>query len=418
MKKKYEWGQGLEPPPIEFHSVAKHEILEEYLTRYVKILASSHRVEKLRLALVDGFSGGGLYRLPGEAGLHEGSPLIFLRAMDSAAEQVNADRIRPFTLDAEFFFVEREQKTVEFLAETVRSRVGGASRWPIRYKVGDFAEHVDAIIDQIASRGRVHRSIFLLDQYGYTDVPVHLLRKIFQRLPKAEVILTFAVDSLLDYISDTSSFRSIITKIGFNEHIDLSEIDKMKSSTNDWRFIIQSQLYKALVGGSRAQFFTPFFIVSRQSNRSYWLVHLSNHVRARDEMMKLHWVKHTYFTHHGGAGLNMLGYDPKRDPGITKQGRLSFVFDEPARELTEGSLMADIPRIISQSSQGMSFAELLAQTCNNTPATSDIYKKAIRCLIDYKELEAVGENGEKRTGQRIADSDTLVIPRQRTIFLR
>ena len=37
---------------------------------------------------------------------------------------------------------------------------------------GKFAEHLPTIIADIAKRQRKGRSIFLLDQFGYLDVPM------------------------------------------------------------------------------------------------------------------------------------------------------------------------------------------------------------------------------------------------------
>jgi three-Cys-motif partner protein len=414
-KNAYHWSQSEEPPLIDHHSVAKHKVLDYYLRRYVEVLASNHRVEALRINLIDGFSGGGLYRLPDNGGIHEGSPLIFLRAMREAEAAVRCSRSKDFRVSAEFYFVERKKPYLDYLRDTISRRIMPGADGHVRFIHGEFAPNADRIIAEIKSRGRAHRSIFLLDQYGYKDVPLHLLSKIFFELPKAEVILTFAVDSLVDYLSDTPQQKRIIERLGVESELDLEQIESLKAASGgDWRFIIQSQLHQALVRGAKASFFTPFFIVSRQSGRSYWLVHLSNHVRARDEMAKLHWQMHTFFTHHGSAGLNMLGYDPKRDVRLTGQ---PFVFDEEARVLTEESLMVDIPQIISGSPEGKTFSDLLAETCNGTPATSDIYKDVIGNLIRYRELEVRGARGEKRrAANRIEEDDVITLASQRTFI--
>jgi len=55
----YDWKDG--PAPIQQHSVAKHRILQSYLRAYFQTLVSSPSQDVLRLTLVDGFSGGGLY---------------------------------------------------------------------------------------------------------------------------------------------------------------------------------------------------------------------------------------------------------------------------------------------------------------------------------------------------------------------
>ena len=62
-----------------------------------------------------------------------------------------------------------------------------------------------AIINDIKSKSKKNgRSIFILDQYGYKDAPIPVIRKIFLSLKKAEVILTFSIDSLIDYLTENN----------------------------------------------------------------------------------------------------------------------------------------------------------------------------------------------------------------------
>jgi hypothetical protein len=60
----YIWISGEEPPILGQHSIAKHRILKEYLEKYIKILTVNLAQERLKLTLVDGFAGGGVYRHP------------------------------------------------------------------------------------------------------------------------------------------------------------------------------------------------------------------------------------------------------------------------------------------------------------------------------------------------------------------
>lgn len=92
-----------------------------------------------------------------------------------------------------------------------------------------------------------------------------------------------------------------------------------------------------------ATFYTPFFIHSTDSHRSYWLLHLSNHRQARDEMGKLHWRLNNHFQHHGGAGFHALGFDPSKD---LRQGLLTFMFDDDAMKRSEAAVLEQLPRMI------------------------------------------------------------------------
>ena len=61
-KKPYNWSDSRKPPLLQPHSIAKHEVIEAYLERYLEVLTADPRQDALRLTIVDGFSGGGMYR--------------------------------------------------------------------------------------------------------------------------------------------------------------------------------------------------------------------------------------------------------------------------------------------------------------------------------------------------------------------
>ncbi len=105
---------------------------------------------------------------------------------------------------------------------------------------------------------RSGRSIFLLDQYGYSDVPASRIRSIFQRLGSAEVILTFAVDAFINYASDSPKTRRLLEKTDLPDLLKGRSIDSIKSKEKDFRLFIQSAFYEALVEQCGAKFFTDF----------------------------------------------------------------------------------------------------------------------------------------------------------------
>src|SRR5216683_6869671 len=77
MSGQYEWKLGQQLPVLGAHSVAKHDIFEQYLGIYIERLTRTPSQTMLNLTIVDGFSGGGLYR-PGSSEV-DGSPLRLLR---------------------------------------------------------------------------------------------------------------------------------------------------------------------------------------------------------------------------------------------------------------------------------------------------------------------------------------------------
>ncbi len=62
-KVAYNWDANGASAIINPHSIAKHEVLRDYLIRYVKVFARNPRYNQLRILLVDGFAGGGIYKI-------------------------------------------------------------------------------------------------------------------------------------------------------------------------------------------------------------------------------------------------------------------------------------------------------------------------------------------------------------------
>ena len=196
----YEWLPGDAPPFIGDHSIAKHEVLRAYLLIYVRVLTRYPGMEGLRLTLVDGFAGGGRYTHPKNRTYHDGSPLIMLRAMEEAEFAAQERRNKGFVLDARFFFVESQRPTFEYLTRTVNDP-SFVNKYKTKAKPlhSTFESVAPGLVKDIQSgSGRVHRCIFLLDQYGWSDVTLDTVRMVLRELPGAEILLTFSVDKMIN----------------------------------------------------------------------------------------------------------------------------------------------------------------------------------------------------------------------------
>ncbi len=183
-KRKYEWKIGGPLPTLDWHSVAKHKVLRDYLRLYVQVLTKNPRRDRLTLTLVDGFCGGGVYHdRSGEA--RQGSPLILLEAMQEAAVIASATRTKPFCLDAEYYFIDEDPAAIAHLEHALHQHPLPRDR--VQLLAGAFRDHVPSLIARIKQRGTANRCIFVLDQYGYMDAPMGTIRRIFSQLPHAEV---------------------------------------------------------------------------------------------------------------------------------------------------------------------------------------------------------------------------------------
>jgi three-Cys-motif partner protein len=84
VKKAYAWEDGA---ILDEHSRRKHKILREYFHEYLLVRCQNPKQTKFRLAVVDGFSGGGRYAC-GSAG----SPVIFIEELQRALAAINLRR--------------------------------------------------------------------------------------------------------------------------------------------------------------------------------------------------------------------------------------------------------------------------------------------------------------------------------------
>ena len=404
----YRWVIGEEPPVLGEHSLAKHRILQQYLEKYVAILTHSGRADQLTLSLVDGFSGGGRYLHPTTGERIAGSPLLMLDAMAIAEVNANLRRRNGFQLNSNFYFVEQKQQTLEYLKKVVESSPSATGKHErIHYLHGSFSNHLDQIIANIKRKGTAHRTIFLLDQYGYTDVPFSSIRKIFSQLPNAEVILTFAVDWLTHFVNDSPSFTTTLRNLELEDRQDLL-VNLRVEHDSDWRAQIQHILHQHFFERSGADCYTPFFIHSVESNRAYWLLHFSKHSTARDAMMELHWEMQNHFEHFGSAGFGMLGHDPRKS---SDENQLRFSFDADAKTATAEALLVEIPEKLSHHDELIPYRNFFDLNVNNTPATKEMIASAVTQLAKDKELEVLSKTKKRRKpGVKLNDSDLIRLP--------
>jgi len=412
-KDGYEWNDPNDPPLIEAHSLTKHEVIRFYLERYIEVLTKDPHIDKLRLNIVDGFAGGGRYR--DENGqICDGSPLIFLKTVQASEAAIKLTRTKDFRILGRFYFVEEDPRAAAFL-KTVLSenyfRHGDGS--PITLIQQPFADTLTAIIDDIKTAGK-KRTIFLLDQYGYKDVPFGALKTILTELPDAEIVMTFATDALINYMCTTDEYLAAIRKLQLDNILTKTKIEEIKAQEpREARFAVQRLLHESFISKTGAKFYTPFFITSSKSSRSYWLVHLSGHTKARDEMTKAHWAFKNHFSHYGLPGLNMLGFKPDADlPQKLQQGAFDFYFDDSAETRTTGSLLEDIPRALHDVGE-ITFSEFFTRICNTTPAHSDQIKEALIALVSSNILVVFGQgNRPRRTASGIKGNDAIVLKPQ------
>lgn len=404
----HQWGAD-KAPTLRDHSEAKHEILSEYINRYLSIVCQSRKVEKFNITLIDGFSGGGIYR-----DNKKGSPLIMIDAVTEAIYQINLNREKHVQICPHYFFVERDPQNYDSLLRALASYQ--ADRSVISPINGDFNAHLTSIADHIKSRNPRDGggAIFFLDQDGYSDVHIHTLQRIRNDLPKSEIIININVSWLIDFIEDSDRFRNTINHMGLGDYINIDEIIHLKYNTKDSRYLIEAKLSIALKKAAGFPFFRPFFIEPEDNHRGYWLLHLSPHYRAHNAMSEVIWKKGNYMRHYGGDGAKIFDLAYKGCINDTPN-LFGETFNDQSKEEHLNGLVRDIPELI-WNSESTRINSLIETTCNNTAASIDMYFESLSRIRDQGDLIVLGKSGGKKRGNSINPTDIIVPNKQIRLF--
>ena len=380
------WVPGSPPPPIEDHSLAKLAVLRSYVSAYIDRLCQGSRREVFKLDLVDGFSGGGLF-LDGGVTV-SGTPLIMLEEAQSAFTRLNATRVKSLRFDLKFHFVDIASDHIQYLRRVLSERNFLIPDHDIKLYSQAFDQAVGPIISDIKRRQpRAGRALFLLDQKGFSQVEVDLVRRIFTELANAEVILTFAAETLLNHLAERPELYTAVRPIELSE-TDVRELLDLKQGAGG-RAVAQRTLRNHLRHRTGATYDTPFFIRPGQSRRALWFVHLSRHPIARDVMVQCHWSNFNTFEHYGSGGLDMMGWDP------LKSGLLPlFGFDQYDADLLHQQLLDTIPEELAllDFSTPLSVERFRAAVANRTAARFSDLDKALSTLASAGEFDILTEN--------------------------
>ena len=400
------WVPGNPPPSIEEHSLAKLAVLRSYVSDYIDRLCDGSRRDVFKLDLVDGFSGGGLF-LDGGGDI-PGTPLIMLEEAEVAYVRLNERRVKPLNFDLKFHFVDIAPDHTRYLSRILSEREFQIPKHEVQIYDGAFEDVVGGIISDIKRRQpRAGRALFLLDQKGFSQVEFGLVRRIFNELAHAEVILTFAVETLLNYMVERPELYVAVRPIELSE-TDVRDLVDLKQGAGG-RALAQRTLRDHVRRRTGATYDTPFFIRPRQSRRALWFVHLSRHPVARDVMVQCHWKNFNTFEHYGSGGLDMMGWDP------LKSGLLPlFGFSQFDADLLHQQLLDTIPEELSlfDFSSPLSVGDFRTAVANRTAARFSDLDKALSSLASVGELDILTKNGKLRQKGlvRLDSSDFISLP--------
>ena len=284
--------------------MAKLEVFRRYLHDYYDTLNPYVGQETFRFDLVDGFAGGGLSLYNGQE--QPGSPLIMLDESSKAERRLNQQRTKRLRFDVKHHFVESDPAHAEYLRSVLQGRGYLQQHQIALYPACDVNDVLDRIIFDIKGRQPFSgRSIFFLDQCGYTDVDLKTVRHIGAHLANAEVILTVSIGAMLNFATRENIVPLLVS---FGIRKDMVEAALRGADNSAFRALAQRALPRLIMDSTGFKYFTSFFLMPAKSRRPLWFAHFSRSAKAHDVMLSCHWNIRNSSVHYGTSlGPNMMG---------------------------------------------------------------------------------------------------------------
>jgi len=405
-EKPYEWADGA---TLEDHSRRKHKILREYFAEYLTVRCKLPQQERFRLAIVDGFAGGGRYQC-GTAG----SPLIFVEELKRAIETVNVQRAAQgmglIEIECLLILNDHNRDAIEALKANIAPLqaeiVENVSKLHLRivYLTEAFEvvyPQMKALLDQ----GRYRNVLFNLDQCGHSHVQRQTLLDIMRSYHSVEIFYTFAIEALVSFLQKSDPVQLAAQLRPFD--IDATHLGTLNGamSKSNWLGAAERLVFETF--RTCAPFVSPFSINNPDGWR-YWLIHFGNFYRARQVYNNILHENSSAQAHFGRSGLNMLSYDPSHEDGSL------YLFDLSGREAAKTQLLTDIPKLISGSGDVIGVGDFYESIYNSTPAHTDDVHSAIIENPDVEVITPAG--GERRKANTIAVGDMLKLKPQTSFY--
>lgn len=339
-----------------------------------------------------------------------GTPFLFLEAVEKAEREANSRRDKPLIIDADFHFIDSKKDHVDFLREElVKAGYTDKIGTSIILHHAAFEDALPTILERIEARtrGGVGRSIFLLDQLGYSDVALETVHRIL-RFKAAECILTFAVGWLIDYLDERPQTVKRVAPLDISE----DHIREFLAIKDEWggRYVIQRLLLRHIAQTTGAQFQSPFFLRSKEARKDLWLLHLSNHLKARNVMVDSHWKINNQSLHQGHGGLEMLGFDPTLDTSTAPD----FWFGNRDQQVLREKLAEDFLRRVRDrhSSDTVPYLSFVTSIANETPARLSDIDQVTAFLVKERELDLRNANNSLKRSTLPTYRDAIAVARE------
>lgn len=255
----------------EPHTVAKHGILSAYLGAWVAILGRGVGPE---LLFVDGFAGPGEY-----ANGVVGSPLVALKVISEHSAALCA-KVR-------LFLVEARPDRHAHLTTVLRKQLDENSSPRVLVDGPHLGDCNQLLTQFIESRIRVGQPVgpglFFLDQFGFSQVPMSLIRAVMAN-PQCEVFSYLNFCRMNQFMGDESKHPGLTDAFGDDSWRGALELRGKKREV----FLLQAYC-DAIRRHAPVTFVWPFAMFDSMGRLIHWLIFSTNSAKGLYEMKRAMW---------------------------------------------------------------------------------------------------------------------------------
>ena len=360
------------------HTEVKHEILEKYLSPWVKILSSTNSA----IVYCDGFAGRGEYK--------EGEPTSPLIAMDAADRNLSSPKVNLETFYC--FFIEKNENNYRSLKEAVHTKQKNCRDEIDAYVSNtEFAEYVEDKIDKLKRGDGPPPSFYFIDPFGYKGIPFDVISEILNlRDSGIEIFLTFMVRDIRRFMKENDQRRDTITDVfGTDEWISIAE-ENPENKEEELLKLYEEQL-KSDAG---VEYVWPFEVnMPERSETVYYLIHATNHFKGFKIM------KDTMYR--AGAEDKFAYLGPEH-----------YLYDEEQKKLfsDSNSKVSDLADYLYTEfeKEEKSMNEIIRSTYTDTKLIDKHYREAIRELENRNKVEVINKPNKKEGTKNGLNSEDVV----------
>ncbi|RZM82139.1 three-Cys-motif partner protein TcmP [Leptolyngbya iicbica LK] len=431
-RSKLHWSaDGNQMPIISPHTLAKHQILSEYiehliLTLYGKVYPRG--VETF--TLIDGFCGGGIYEEEAAQKKLKGSPILMIEAVRKAFRQAKKRQ----SLNVRYVFVDAGKEHVQCLKNHSMSYWGlenlidgekhltqgeeSTLTEQCEFIIGDFEKCSDYCIT-IASLRKGH-SFFLLDPAGWDDVSVATMRKI-NDTPGSEILYTHMIGQLKRFVigkygKNKEKFERTLEGEGYYKKSNLESLDRVGEQMylrNETARLFREKGFSHL--NPHKKHLITFALIPRGKTQVlYYLIHMSRHITAleviKERFCESNSLDYQYQYEVYGYGFRTFDITKSKgqlllEPSLYEEeySTLTINVDREHKDwrLFIKKFDEQIADLIYQNQDGITFMEICQKIGQFNPASRNMYEQYINFLRDNGDVEVLNSKGEILTQKTV-----------------